>query len=159
MTCYKFKCSHWLKLQHSDWRANLVKDFFNQRKVPPMRALEFITDHVIYNSAYTYKFQLKTTYSRKKTFTARGTGNPQIIHKKCEMCFVFHLQSFLFSWFKENCSQFIFFLDFSQSLQHCNITTFNYFLCSTWNQNWPLHSWVNFQQTSFLVGLFTGSGC
>ena len=28
MTCYKFKCSHWLKLQHSDWRANLVKHFF-----------------------------------------------------------------------------------------------------------------------------------
>ena len=28
MTCYKFECSHWLKLQHSDWRANLVKDFF-----------------------------------------------------------------------------------------------------------------------------------
>ena len=25
---YKFKFSHWLKLQHSDWRANLVKDFF-----------------------------------------------------------------------------------------------------------------------------------
>ena len=30
MTCYKFECSHWLKLQHSDWRANLVKDFFNK---------------------------------------------------------------------------------------------------------------------------------
>ena len=28
MTCYKFECSHWLKLQHSDWRATLVKDFF-----------------------------------------------------------------------------------------------------------------------------------
>ena len=27
MTCYKFECSHWLKLQHSDWRANLVNDF------------------------------------------------------------------------------------------------------------------------------------
>ena len=27
-----------------------------------MRALEFITDHVIYNPAYTYKFQLKTTF-------------------------------------------------------------------------------------------------
>ena len=27
MTCYKFKCSHWLKLQHIDWRANLVKYF------------------------------------------------------------------------------------------------------------------------------------
>ena len=27
-----------------------------------MRALEFITGHVIYNPAYTYKFQLKTTF-------------------------------------------------------------------------------------------------
>ena len=26
MTCYKLECSHWLKLQYSDWRANLVKD-------------------------------------------------------------------------------------------------------------------------------------
>ena len=26
-----------------------------------MRALKFVTDHVIYNPAYTYKFQLKTT--------------------------------------------------------------------------------------------------
>ena len=36
---YKFKSSHWLKLQHSDWRANLVKDFFLQMNFPPMRAL------------------------------------------------------------------------------------------------------------------------
>ena len=28
MTYYKFKCSHWLELQHSDWRENIVKDFF-----------------------------------------------------------------------------------------------------------------------------------
>ena len=28
---------------------------------PPMRALEFITGYVIYNPAYTYRFQLKTT--------------------------------------------------------------------------------------------------
>ena len=27
-----------------------------------MRPLEFITGHVIYNLAYTYKFQLKTTF-------------------------------------------------------------------------------------------------
>ena len=27
-----------------------------------MKALEFITGHVIYNPAYTYKFQLKTTF-------------------------------------------------------------------------------------------------
>ena len=33
---YKFKSSHWLKLQHSDWRANLVKDFFLQMNFPPM---------------------------------------------------------------------------------------------------------------------------
>ena len=26
-TFYKFECSHWLKLQHSDWRANPVRDF------------------------------------------------------------------------------------------------------------------------------------
>ena len=25
---HKFECSHWLKLQHSDWTANLVKEFF-----------------------------------------------------------------------------------------------------------------------------------
>ena len=29
-----------------------------------MRALEFITGHVIYNPAYTYKFQLKTTNNK-----------------------------------------------------------------------------------------------
>ena len=52
---------HWLKLQHSDWRANLVKDFFVKINFPPMRALEFITGHVTYNPAYTYKFQLKTS--------------------------------------------------------------------------------------------------
>ena len=28
MTCNKFECSHWLKSQHSDWRVNLVKNFF-----------------------------------------------------------------------------------------------------------------------------------
>ena len=35
-----------------------------------MRALEFIAGHVIYNPAYTYKFQLKTTmvYMNKKKF-------------------------------------------------------------------------------------------
>ena len=31
-----------------------------------MRALEFITGHVIYNPAYTYKFQLKTTKHCKR---------------------------------------------------------------------------------------------
>ena len=59
--CAVHSCScPWLKLQHSDWRANLVKDFF-EKKIPPMRALKFITGYVIYNPAYNYKFQLKTT--------------------------------------------------------------------------------------------------
>ena len=58
MTCYK--CSAFIG-SNSDWRANLVKDFLFKINFPPMRALEFITSHVIYNQAYTYKFQLKTT--------------------------------------------------------------------------------------------------
>ena len=45
MIPYKFKSSHWLKLQHSYWRANLVKDIFLQINFPLMRALEFIRDH------------------------------------------------------------------------------------------------------------------
>ena len=49
---YKFKSSHWLKLQHSDWRANLVKDFFLQMNFPPMGALEFIRDHMTFKLLY-----------------------------------------------------------------------------------------------------------
>ena len=44
---------HWLKLQSSDWRANLAEDLFLQINFPPMRALEFLTGHMIYNLAYT----------------------------------------------------------------------------------------------------------
>ena len=51
MTGYK---SHWLKLQHSDWRANLVHDFFLQTNFPPMKALKFIIGHAIYHLAFTY---------------------------------------------------------------------------------------------------------
>ena len=61
MIPYKFKSSHWLKLQHSDWRANLVKDFFLQINFPPMRALEFITGHVIFKLHYNQIYQMKTT--------------------------------------------------------------------------------------------------
>ena len=39
----------------------LETGFFEKINFPPMRAFEFITGHVIYNPAYTYKFQLKTT--------------------------------------------------------------------------------------------------
>ena len=41
------------------------KGFLLKIDFPPMRALEFITGHVIYNPAYTYKFQLKTTIDKK----------------------------------------------------------------------------------------------
>ena len=37
-----------MKLLHSDSRENLIKDFFVKINFPPMRALEFITGHVIY---------------------------------------------------------------------------------------------------------------
>ena len=43
MTYYKFKCSHWLN-----------KFYINE-------CTQIITSCVIYNPAYTYKFQLKTT--------------------------------------------------------------------------------------------------
>ena len=52
MIPYKFKSSHWLKLQHSDWRANLVMDFSLQMNIPPMRALEFIRDHMTFKLRY-----------------------------------------------------------------------------------------------------------
>ena len=51
---------HWLKLQHSDWRANLVKNFFLQINFPPMRALEFITGHVTFKLWYNQIYQMKT---------------------------------------------------------------------------------------------------
>ena len=47
-----------------------------------MRALEFITGHVIYNLAYTYKFQLKTTYDRQFPFhDNKYIPNLQIQHR------------------------------------------------------------------------------
>ena len=57
---YRFKSSHWLKLQHSDWRANLVKDFFLQINFPPMRTLEFIRDHVTFKLPYDFGYHMKT---------------------------------------------------------------------------------------------------
>ena len=32
---------------HSDWRANLVKDFFEKNNFPPMGALQFIAGHMM----------------------------------------------------------------------------------------------------------------
>ena len=50
-----------LKLHHSDWRANIIRDFF-KIDFPLLRALKIITGHVIYNPASTYKFRSKTTF-------------------------------------------------------------------------------------------------
>ena len=62
MLPYKFKCSHWLKLEHSDWRANLVQDLFLQINFPPMRALEFIRDHVTFKLPFDFSYHMKTPY-------------------------------------------------------------------------------------------------
>ena len=51
--------SHWVNLHHSDWRAKLVKDVFLDK-------FSTIKSHVIYNPAYTDKFQLKTTCDNTK---------------------------------------------------------------------------------------------
>ena len=59
MTSFKFECSHWLKLQHSDVGVNLVNDIFF--KFSTNESTWIITSHVIYNPAYAYKFQLKTS--------------------------------------------------------------------------------------------------
>ena len=53
-----------------------------------MRALEFITGYVIYNPAYTYKFQLKTT--RDGWVRERKIGDLQIIRS------MYTLHSFAF---------------------------------------------------------------
>ena len=52
MTCYKFECSHWLKLQNPDWKANLVKVFFNE--LSTNESTQITTGHVTYNPAYKY---------------------------------------------------------------------------------------------------------
>ena len=60
MTCYKFKCSHWWKIY---LKKNPLQDLLSSLNVvvSTNQSTEFITGHVIYNLAYTYKFQLKTT--------------------------------------------------------------------------------------------------
>ena len=55
---------HWLKLQSSDWRANLVKDLFLQINFPQMRVLEFVTGHVIFKLHYDQIYQVKTTKNK-----------------------------------------------------------------------------------------------
>ena len=65
MLPYKFKCSHWLKLEHSDWRADLVQDLFLKINFPPMRALEFIRDHVTFKLPYDLSNHMKTPHTRE----------------------------------------------------------------------------------------------
>ena len=56
---------------------------------PPTRALEFITGHVIYNTAYTYKFQLKTTKDIEPNsvaeYTMNGYGEVQLFDLSWDM--------------------------------------------------------------------------
>ena len=54
--------------------SKCCKGLFCKNKFPPMRALEFVTGHVIYNPAYTYKFQLKTTLDFIEAFLCRKSA-------------------------------------------------------------------------------------
>ena len=50
-----------------------------------MRALKIITGHVIYNPAYTYKFQLKTNYNSQKyifLFTFQAANDPNLMKRR-----------------------------------------------------------------------------
>ena len=60
MTCYKFKCSHWWKIY---LKKNPLQDLLSSLNavISTNESTEFITGHVVYNLAYVYKFQLKTT--------------------------------------------------------------------------------------------------
>ena len=60
MTCYKCKCSHWWKI----YSKNALQDLLSSLNavISTNESILFITGHVIYNPAYTYKFQLKTTF-------------------------------------------------------------------------------------------------
>ena len=50
-----------------------------------MRALEIITGHVIYNPAYTYKFQLKTTQVRAKILKRVQVEQPDAVLEHREL--------------------------------------------------------------------------
>jgi hypothetical protein len=60
MTSYKFNCSHWWNIY---LKKNPLQDFLSSLNavISTNESAEFITGHVIYNLAYTYKFILKTT--------------------------------------------------------------------------------------------------
>ena len=55
MTCYKFECSCWWKIY---LKKNPLQDFLSSPNavISTNESTEFITGHVIYNPAYTYKF-------------------------------------------------------------------------------------------------------
>ena len=84
----KFNSSHSLKLQHSDWRANLVKDFFLQIDFPPMRALEFIESHVIFKLLYNQLYQMKTTIFSLPIFDYHTFYRSCRKEDVCEMCYI-----------------------------------------------------------------------
>ena len=69
MTCYKFECSHWWKNLY--FQKNPLQDLLSSLNavISTNENTRIITDQVIYNPAYTYKIQLKTTldFLQKKT--------------------------------------------------------------------------------------------
>ena len=49
------------------------KGFFFTIKFPPMRALKFITDHVIFKLWYNQTYQMKTTFDIQKSYSTHST--------------------------------------------------------------------------------------
>ena len=78
MTCYKFKCSHW-------WILKILYKICSPAVISTNESTRIITGHVIYNPAYTYKFQLKTTkvsnVKRKRTIE-RLKKKESVVHEE-----------------------------------------------------------------------------
>ena len=59
MTYYNFECSHWWKIYFKSPLQNFLSSL--NAVILTNESTQIITGHGIYNPAYTYKFQLKTT--------------------------------------------------------------------------------------------------
>ena len=67
MTCYKFERSHWWNVLH-DLLSSL------NAVISTNESTQFITGHVTYKLAYTYKFRLKTTQTPAPIFPTAMHG-------------------------------------------------------------------------------------
>ena len=64
VTCYKFKCSHRKFIFQKKFLYKICSPVW-MLQFQPMRALEFIRDHVTFKLPYDFSYQMKTPLNRK----------------------------------------------------------------------------------------------